>query len=139
MMTEKKLRNLPIKVIAIHHPDYNDPLLLGAQMVGLKPKSMAKMYPERWPIEGIPQTAKYLLSGGGGRHYVHLPQAMKRLPALSMIFGSMFKYLAATFPPIRSDFWDRVAQPTYGRLLRYLKKVSLPLSEQLFNFLKRLQ
>jgi hypothetical protein len=117
MMTEKKLRNLPIKVIAIHHPDYNDPLLLGAQMVGLKPKSMAKMYPERWPIEGIPQTAKYLLSGGGGRHYVHLPQAMKRLTALSMIFGS-------TFPPIRSGFWDRVAQPTYGRLLRYLKKLA---------------
>ena len=128
---KKRLRETPIKVIAVHHPDYDDPLLLGTPVVVLKSESIAKMYPERWPIEGVPQAAKYLLSGGGGRHYVHHPQAMKRLPALSMIFGTLFKYLAATFPPIRSGFWDRVVKPTYGRVLRYLKKVGLPLSEQL--------
>ena len=126
-----ELRNVPITVIALHHPDYDEPLLLGTPLTELTPQSMAKMYPERWPIEGVPQTAKYLLSGGGGRHYVHHQQAMKRLPALSMIFGALFKYLAATFPPIPSGFWDRVAKPTYGRLLKYLKKVGLPLSSQL--------
>ncbi|NET69472.1 MAG: hypothetical protein F6K63_35960, partial [Moorea sp. SIO1G6] len=129
--TKKRLRDIPIKVIAVHHPDYDDPLLLGTPVVALTSESMAKMYPERWPIEGVPQAAKYLLSGGGGRHYVHHPQAIKRLPALAMIFGTLFKYLAATFPPMRSGFWDRVVKPTYGRLLRYLKKVGLPLSEQL--------
>ena len=127
------LRTIPLKVVAIHHPDYDDPLLLGTPVMTLTGESMAQIYPERWPIEGIPQTAKYLLSGGGGRHYVHHTQAMKRLPALSMIFGCLFKYLAATFPPIRSGFWDRVVKPTYGRLLKYLKKVGIPISEQLFK------
>lgn len=126
-----ELRKKPLKVVAIHHPDFDDPLLLGTPIVELKPQSMAQIYPERWPIEGVPQTAKFLLSGGGGRHYVHHPRAVSRLPALSMIFGSLLKFLAASFPPIRSGFWDREVKPTYGRLLKQLKKVGLPLSEQL--------
>ena len=128
---KKKLRKRPLKVIVIHHPDFNDPMVLGTPLMSLTPKSLVSIYPERWPIEGIPQTGKYLLSGGGGRHYVHHPTAMTRLPALTMIFGSLFKYLAATLPPIRSGFWDRQAKPTYGRLSKYLKKVGLPLSSQL--------
>lgn len=130
---KKKLRKVPLKVVAIHHPDYEEPLVLGTPMIQLQPQSMCAIYPERWPIEGIPQTGKYLLSGGGGRHYVHHPQAITRLPALTMIFGSLFKYLAAISPPMRSGFWDRAVKPTYGRLLRYLKKVGLRLSDQLFK------
>jgi len=126
-----KLRKLPLKVVAIHHPDFKDPLLLGTPVMQLSAESLYAMYPERWPIEGIPQTGKYLLSGGGGRHYVHHATAITRLPALTMIFGSLFKYLAAISPPIRSGFWDRAAKPTYGRLMRHLKKVGLPLSSQL--------
>jgi hypothetical protein len=34
---------------------------------------------------------------------------------------------------MRSGFWDRAVKPTYGRLLRYLKKVGLRLSDQLFK------
>jgi hypothetical protein len=128
---KKKLRKVPLKVVAIYHPDYDDPLLLGTPLTQLEPESLADIYPERWPIEGIPQTGKYLLSGGGGRHYVHHQQAVTRLPALTMIFGALFKYLAATAPPIRTGFWDRAAKPTYGRLTRHLKKVGLPLSSQL--------
>ncbi len=126
-----KLRQLPLKVVAIHHPDFKNPLLLGTPVIELTAQSLQAIYPERWPIEGIPQAGKYILSGGGGRHYVHHPTAITRLPALSMIFGSLFKYLAAISPPFRSGFWDRAAKPTYGRLMKHLKKVGLPISSQL--------
>lgn len=126
-----QLRHTPLQVVAIHHPDFKNPLLLGTPVLALTAASMQAIYPERWPIEGVPQTGKYILSGGGGRHYVHHPTAITRLPALTMIFGSLFKYLAAILPPIRSGFWDRAVKPTYGRLLKYLKKVGLPLSSQL--------
>jgi len=128
---KRKLRQRPLKVVIIHHPDFTDPLLLGTPVLALTAESLLAVYPERWPIEGIPQTGKYLLSGGGGRHYVHHPTAIKRLPALTMIFGSLLKYLAAIAPPIRSGFWDRIVKPTYGRLVKHLKKVGLPLSSQL--------
>lgn len=130
---KRKLRQMPLQIVAIQHPDFKNPLLLGTPVLELTAASMQAIYPERWPIEGIPQTGKYILSGGGGRHYVHHPTAITRLPALTMIFGSLFKYLAAILPPIRSGFWDRAAKPTYGRLLKYLKKVGLPLSSQLFK------
>ena len=123
---KRKLRQRPLQVVVIHHPDFTNPLLLGTPVLELTVESLLAIYPERWPIEGIPQTGKYLLSGGGGRHYVHHPTAIKRLPALTMIFGSLFKYLAAIAPPIRSGFWDRIVKPTYGRLLKHLKKVGLP-------------
>ena len=126
-----RLRQMPLQVVAIHHPDFKDPLLLGTPVLELTAASLQMIYPERWPIEGIPQTGKYILSGGGGRHYVHHPTAITRLPALTMIFGSLLKYLAAILPPFRSGFWDRVAKPTYGRLIKHLKKVGLPLSSQL--------
>ncbi|MCB8953606.1 MAG: hypothetical protein H6650_16500 [Ardenticatenales bacterium] len=125
------MRHTPLQVVAIHHPDFEDPLLLGTPVLELTAASMQAIYPERWPIEGVPQTGKYILSGGGGRHYVHHPTALTRLPALTMIFGSLLKYLAATLPSIRTGFWDRAAKPTYGRLMKHLKKVGLPLSNQL--------
>ena len=58
---------------------------------------------------------------------------MEPLPVLSLLFGSLLKYVAATLPPFRTGFWDKVAKPTYGRLLRHLKKVGIPLSNQLFK------
>lgn len=128
-----KLRHMALKVMAIYHPAYNDPLLLGTPLLPLNPKAAYKIYMSRWPVEGLPQTGKYILSGGGGTHYVHHPTAMERLPALSLIFGSLLKYGAATLPPFRTGFWDRALKPTYGRLLRHLKKVGLPLSGQLFK------
>jgi hypothetical protein len=126
-----QLRKVPVQVVVIEHPDFAEPLVLGTPVLELTAESLQSVYRERWPIEGIPQTGKYLLSGGGGRHYVHHPTALTRLPALTMIFGSLLKYLAATFPPIRSGFWDRAVKPTYGRLVKHLKKVGLPLSSQL--------
>jgi hypothetical protein len=127
------LRQMPIKVMAIYHPAYDNPLLIGTPVLSLEPVAGYTIYGLRWPVEGVPQTGKYILSGGGGTHYVHHPTAMQRLPTLSLIFGSLLKYVAATLPPFRTGFWDRKLKPTYGRLLRHLKKVGISLSEQLFK------
>ena len=128
-----ELRHMPLKVMAIYDPDYDEPLLVGTPLLSLEPAAAHKIYVTRWPVEGVPQTGKYILSGGGGTHFVHHPTAMQRLPMLSLIFGSLLKYVAATLPPFRTGFWDRLLKPTYGRLLRHLKKVGIPLSEQLFK------
>lgn len=130
---KKKLRQMPLKVMAIYDPDYEEPLLVGTPLLSLEPAAAYKIYVSRWPVEGLPQTGKYILSGGRGTHYVHHPTAMQRLPVLSLVFGSLLKYVAATLPPFRTGFWDRVLKPTYGRLLRHLKKVGIPLSSQLFK------
>jgi len=128
-----KLREMPLKVMAIYDPDYKEPLLVGTPLLSLKPEAAYKIYVTRWPVEGLPQTGKYILSGGRGTHYVHHPTAIQRIPTLSLIFGSLLKYVAATLPPFRTGFWDRLLKPTYGRLLRHLKKVGIPLSRQLFK------
>ena len=130
---KKRLRRKPLKVIAIYDPDYDDPLLVGTPLLPLQPEAARQIYIARWPVEGLPQAGKYILSGGTGTHYVHHPTAMERLPVLSLIFGSLLKYVAATLPPFRAGFWDRVVKSTYGRLLRHLKKVGIPLSGQLFK------
>ena len=117
---------MPIKVMAIYDPAYANPLLIGTPLLSLKPDAGRKIYAARWSVEGLPQTGKYILSGGGGTHYVHHSTAMKRLPTLSLVFGSLLKYVAATLPPFRTGFWDRVLLPTYGRLLRHLKKSWYP-------------
>lgn len=128
---KRKLRKMPLKVMAIYDPNYDDPLLLGTPLLTLKPEAAAEGYAARWPIEGLPQAGKYILSGGKGTHYVHHLTAMQRLPVLSLVFGSLLKYTAATLPPFRTGFWDRQLKPTYGRLLRHLKKVGIALSSQL--------
>ena len=130
---KKVLRHTPIKVMAIYDPRYDEPLLVGTPVLKLESEAALKLYAARWPVEGLPQAGKYILSGGGGTHYVHHPQAMERLPVLSLLFGSLLKYVAATSPPIRTGFWDHAVKPTYGRLLRQLKKVGIPLSGQLFK------
>jgi len=61
-------------------------------------------YVTRWPVESLSQTGKYILSGGGGTHFVHHPTVMQRLPTLSLIFESLLKYVAATLPPFRTGF-----------------------------------
>ncbi len=127
------LRKRALKVMAIYHPAYEKPLLIGTFVLALEPAAGCEIYGVRWSVEGLPQTGKYILSGGRGTHYVHHPTAMQRLPTLSLIFGSLLKYAAATLPPFRTGFWDRKPKPTYGRLLRYLRKVGLALSAQLFK------
>ena len=77
---KQRLRHMPLKVMAIYDPDYDEPLLVGTPLLSLKPEAAYKIYVARWPVEGLPQTGKYILSGGTGTHYVHHPTAMERLP-----------------------------------------------------------
>lgn len=130
---KKALRHTPIKVMAIYDPRYDEPLLVGTPLLELEPEAAPKIYVARWPVEGLPQAGKYILSGGRGTHYVHHLTAMNRLPVLSLLFGSLLKYVAATSPLIRTGFWDCAVKPTYGRLLRHFRKVGIPLSGQLFK------
>ena len=88
---KKKLRKTPLKVMAIYDPDYDEPILLGTPLLTLKPEAASASYAARWPIEGLPQTGKYILSGGTGTQYVHHLTAMQRLPVLSLVFGSLLK------------------------------------------------
>jgi hypothetical protein len=97
--------------MAIYDPDYDEPLLVGTPLLSLEPEAAYKIYVSRWPVEGLPQAGKYILSGGRGTHYVHHPTAMQRIPVLSLIFGSLLKYVAATLPPFRTGFWDRLVKP----------------------------
>ncbi|MCZ7673703.1 MAG: hypothetical protein M5U34_44625 [Chloroflexi bacterium] len=134
---KKELRHTPLKVMAIYDPRYDEPLLVGTPLVKLEPEAAPKIYAARLACGGgCRRRGKYILSGGGGTHYVHHFMAMERLPVLSLLLGSLLKYVAATSPPIRTGFWDRVVKPTYGRLLRHLKKLA---SHYLSNFLRRSQ
>ncbi|MCZ7667071.1 MAG: hypothetical protein M5U34_07545 [Chloroflexi bacterium] len=92
---KKALRHTPIKVMAIYDPRYDEPLLVGTPLLELEPEATPKIYAARWPVEGCRKTGKYILSGSGRAHYVHHFSAMQRLPVLSLLLGSLLKYVAA--------------------------------------------
>ena len=72
----------------------------------------------------MPQAGEYILSAGSGTPYVYHATAMHRMPILSLIFGSLLKYVAATLPTFRTGFWDRLIKPIYSRWLRHSKKLA---------------
>ena len=113
------------QVIAIDHPDYKQPLLLG-YTVRVKPRTLYQMYKDRWPIEQIPLAAKQML--GFHRQFVHAPESCQRLPELALLAGSILTYLAAIMPPIPTGFWDRHPAATPGRLRRVLAAMNFPFS-----------
>lgn len=128
-----ELRLLPIKVVCIEHPCYEKPHLYGTTLQELEPENIYKIYTHRWPVEGVPQVGKRLLSGGGGRHFTHCKNSNLRLPVFSMLVGVILKMMSALLPPIPTGFWDRKPKSTFGRLSKLLKKVGIPLSKQLFK------
>jgi len=54
-----ELRHMPLKVMAIYDPDYDEPLLVGTPLLSLEPDAAYKIYVTRWPVEGLPQAGKY--------------------------------------------------------------------------------
>ena len=78
-------------------------------------------YLDRWPIEGLPLTAKQML--GAARQFVFAPESRQRLPELALVAGAILMYIAATQPAVPTGFWDRTPQPTAGRLRRVLSAV----------------
>jgi len=130
---KEKLRSIPLVVIAVYHPDYENPILLGTPMQEITPENLYRTYTNRWPIEGIPQVGKRILSGGGGRHFTHCRNSNFRIPVFSMLVGVILKVMAAHSPPVSTGFWDKKPKPTFGRLLKQLKKVGIQLSTKLFK------
>jgi len=109
--------NLTFDVYAFHDPAFKRPWLL-ATPVKLTFDSVHALYTDRWPVEQIPLSAKQML--GTHRQFVHTPESVQRFPELALLAGSILSFLAATFPPLPSGFWDRHPTATPGRFRRAL-------------------
>jgi hypothetical protein len=76
---------------------------------------------ERGPVEGLPLGAKPRL--GAARQCVFAPTRRQRLPALTLLAGSLLAYTAAPPPARATGCGDRAPRPTPGRLRRLLAQV----------------
>jgi len=104
----------------IHDPRFDEPLLLNTSLP-LTGAHLQAFYRDRWPVEGLPLTAKQRL--GAARQFVYAPESRQRLPELARVAGAILMYVAATQPAIPTGFWDRTPKPTSGRLRRRLAAV----------------
>ena len=104
----------------IHDPRFDEPLLLNTALP-LTGTQLQAFYLDRWPVEGLPLTAKQML--GAARQFVFAPESRQRLPELALVAGAILTYIAATQPAIPTGFWDRAPKPTSGRLRRVLAQV----------------
>src|SRR5215813_3290068 len=104
----------------IHDPRFDEPLLLNTALP-LTGAQLQAFYLDRWPVEGLPLTAKQMV--GAARQFVFAPESRQRLPELALVAGAILMYIAATRPAIPTGFWDRAPKPTSGRLRRVLAAV----------------
>ena len=110
----------PFSTALIHDPRFDEPLLLTTSLP-LPGAQLQAFYLDRWPVEGLPLTAKQML--GAARQFVFAPESRQRLPELTLVAGAILMYIAATQPAIPTGFWDRAPQSTSGRLRRLLSQV----------------
>ena len=110
----------PCSPAVIHDPRFDEPLLLNTALQ-LTGGQLQAFYLDRWPVEGLPLTAKQRL--GAARQFVFAPESRQRLPELALVAGAILMYIAATQPAIPTGFWDRAPKPTSGRLRRVLTQV----------------
>lgn len=115
--------NETLDVYAIYDPDFEQPWLLATPLM-LKPESVRTIYRDRWPVEQVPLSAKQMV--GAHRQFVHNPESVQRLPELSLLAGSILSFLAASFPPTPTGFWDRKPKRTPGRFRRLLMGKPFP-------------
>ena len=106
--------------VLIHDPRFDEPLLLNTSLP-LTGADLQAFYRDRWPVEGLPLTAKQML--GAARQFVFAPESRQRLPELALVAGAILTYVAATQPALPTGFWDRAPKPTSGRLRRLLATV----------------
>jgi hypothetical protein len=106
--------------VLIQAPRLDEPLLLNTSLP-LTGADLQAFYRDRWPVEGLPLTAKQML--GAARQFVFAPESRQRLPALALVAGAILLYVAATQPALPTGFWARAPQPTSGRLRRLLAAV----------------
>jgi hypothetical protein len=106
--------------VLIHAPRLDEPLLCNTSLP-LTGAHWQAFYRDRWPVEGLPLTAKQML--GAARQCVFAPESRQRRPALALVAGAILMYGAASQPALPTGFWDRAPQPTSGRLRRLLAAV----------------
>ena len=106
--------------VLMRDPRFDEPLLLNT-VLPLTGAQLHAFYRDRWPVEGLPLTAKQML--GAARQFVFAPESRHRLPELALVAGAILMYSAATQPVQSSGFWDRAPRPTSGRLRRRLATV----------------
>jgi hypothetical protein len=106
--------------MVIWDPRFAEPLVLNTPLP-LHGAQAPAMYRDRWPVAGLPLWAKQML--GAARQCVFAPTSRQRLPALTLLAGSILAYTAATQPALSTGFWDRAPRPTPGRLRRLLAQV----------------
>lgn len=110
-------------VIAFHDPNFINPLLVATSLT-LAARDVRLLYLDRWPVEQLPLAAKQMI--GAHRAFVFAEEVCQRLPELALLAGAILSYVAAVLPAIPTGFWDRVPQPTAGRLRRFLARCGFP-------------
>jgi hypothetical protein len=123
--TDQKInpKNEIFDIYVFHDPKYKAPWVL-ATPVKLKPESVHLLYSDRWPVEQVPLSAKQML--GAQRQFVHNPECVQRLPEITLLAGAILSFLAASFPPVPTGFWDKNPKPTPGRFRRLLMGKPFP-------------
>lgn len=121
--TAPNSQNETFDVYAFYDPKFKQPWLL-ATPTKLKPENVHAIYKDRWPVEQIPLSAKQMV--GAHRQFVHNKESIQRLPELALLAGSLLSFLAATFPPTPTGFWDRKPKRTPGRFRRLLMGKPFP-------------
>ena len=116
-------KNETFDLYVFHDPKYKTPWVL-ATPLKLKPESVHQIYADRWPVEQVPLSAKQML--GAHRQFVHNPECVQRLPEITLLAGSILSFLAASFPPLPTGFWDKNPKRTPGRFRRQLMGKPFP-------------
>jgi hypothetical protein len=116
-------KNETFDIYVFHDPKYKTPWVL-ATPLKLKPESVHQIYSDRWPVEQVPLSSKQML--GAHRQFVHNPECVQRLPEITLLAGSVLSFLAASFPPVPTGFWDKNPKRTPGRFRRQLMGKPFP-------------
>jgi hypothetical protein len=72
--------------VLIHAPRFDAPLLLHTTLP-LTGAHRQAFYRDRWPVEGLPLTAKQMV--GAARPFVFAPESRQRLPELALLAGAL--------------------------------------------------
>lgn len=120
VLPDQKPGRETFRIVVIFDPRYKKPLVLATNKP-LTAYALWCVYADRWPVEQMPLAAKQML--GCERSFVHNDQSRWRLPELAMLSGNLLSYVAACGQPVATGFWDRVAQPTCGRVRRLLARL----------------
>ena len=116
-------KNKIFDIYVFHDAKYKTPWVM-ATPIKLKPESVHHIYSDRWPVEQVPLSSKQML--GSHRQFVHNPECVQRLPEITLLAGSILSFLAASFPPIPTGFWDKNPKRTPGRFRRQLMGKPFP-------------